>query len=78
MSKSLHDSLIQNEITKLTQIQTLSYASVFKRKDTIIKAATGSGKTLAYLIPLINQLVENKLCTKREDGTTILVVCPTR
>lgn len=62
----------------MTQIQTLSYVSVFKGKDSIIKAATGSGKTLAYLIPLINRLVESKLCVKREDGTTILVVCPTR
>jgi ATP-dependent RNA helicase DDX31/DBP7 len=52
--------------------------SVFNRKDSIIKAATGSGKTLAYLVPLINQTVIRKFVTKREDGTSILVVCPTR
>jgi len=49
----------------LTNIQISCYKSIFNKKDVIAKAATGSGKTLAYLIPLINQYLENKTITER-------------
>jgi superfamily II DNA/RNA helicase len=46
--------------------------------DSVIKASTGSGKTLAYLIPLVNRTIKRGVIKKREDGTSIIVICPTR
>lgn len=55
-----------------------SYEHLLNGVDSVIKASTGSGKTLAYLIPLINRIIKSKSITKREDGTCIMVICPTR
>jgi ATP-dependent RNA helicase DDX31/DBP7 len=44
----------------------------------IAKASTGTGKTLAYLIPLINQYIQNKVITQRDCGTVTLIICPSR
>jgi len=55
-----------------------SYESLLNGVDSIIKASTGSGKTLAYLVPIVNKIIKNKTITKREDGTCVIVVCPTR
>ena len=74
----LLQSLVSNSINKLTDIQIKCYKPIFNGKDTIAKASTGSGKTLAYLVPLINQYLENKVITKRDAGTVLLVICPTR
>ena len=74
----LHSSLFRNEISKLTDIQIKCFKPVFNGKDVIAKASTGSGKTLAYLIPLINQYLERKTITKRDAGTVLLIICPTR
>ena len=62
----------------MTEIQSKSYESLFNGTDSVIKASTGSGKTLAYLIPLINRLIKKQTVTKREDGTAIMIICPTR
>lgn len=74
----LQDSLIKNNIDKFTNIQINCYQSIFNGKDVIAKASTGSGKTLAYLIPLINQYLEQKIVKGRESGTVALIICPSR
>ena len=78
LNPSLQESLVRNDINKLTNIQIKCYQPIFSGKDVIAKASTGSGKTLAYLIPLINNYLENKVITKRELGTVMLIICPTR
>jgi superfamily II DNA/RNA helicase len=65
-------------VTKLTEIQANSYELLLTGVDSVIKASTGSGKTLAYLIPLVNRIVRQKIVKCREDGTCVIVVCPTR
>jgi superfamily II DNA/RNA helicase len=78
LSPLLVNSLLKNDITKLTQIQKECYKPIFSGRDVIAKASTGSGKTLAYLIPLINQYIESKTITQRDVGTVMLVICPSR
>lgn len=55
-----------------------SFDAIYSKKDCIAKASTGSGKTLAYLIPLINQYLDNKIATARDCGTVMLIICPSR
>lgn len=55
LNRYLENSLVQNDISKLTDIQQQCFSKIFAGKNVIAKASTGSGKTLAYLIPLINQ-----------------------
>jgi ATP-dependent helicase YprA (DUF1998 family) len=38
----------------------MSFETLNNHKNGILKAATGSGKTLSYLIPIINQILNNK------------------
>lgn len=78
LHRYLQESLVRNEINKLTDIQSKCYQAIFNTQDVIAKATTGSGKTLAYLIPLINNYLEKKVITSRDAGTVLLVICPTR
>ena len=59
----LIDSLVKNNIFKLTPIQAKCFQPIFTGKDVIAKASTGSGKTLAYTIPIVNQYLEKKVIT---------------
>ena len=65
-------------MSRLTEIQVKSFQPLANVRDSVVKASTGSGKTLSYLIPLINRMVNDKLIEKRDDGTIVMVICPTR
>ncbi|CCW61025.1 unnamed protein product [Phytomonas sp. EM1] len=68
-------------LREMTRIQQLSWAAVLDReRDVIIRSETGSGKTLAYALPTLHQI----LCEcdanpiRRDIGTLVIVMCPTR
>lgn len=78
LRRSLTDIL---KVERLTGIQQLSWAAmVDPTVDVMIRSETGSGKTLAYALPLAHQILtrcdEHPL--KRESGTVLIVMCPTR
>lgn len=46
--------------------------------DMFVKAKTGTGKTLAFLIAAIETAVRNQKDLKHFDGTSIMIISPTR
>ncbi|CAD8171906.1 unnamed protein product [Paramecium octaurelia] len=70
--------LKSSEYVKMTKIQQLAIPIVDTKANTFIKSETGSGKTLAYMVPLISHLMNAEVRITREQGTYILIVCPTR
>ncbi|ESL12059.1 ATP-dependent DEAD/H RNA helicase [Trypanosoma rangeli SC58] len=53
---------------------------VDRTRDVLVRSETGSGKTLAYALPLLHQLLCacDKQPIRRQVGTIIVVLCPTR
>ncbi|XP_028968258.1 probable ATP-dependent RNA helicase DDX31 [Galendromus occidentalis] len=66
------------KINKATVIQKMSVGHILKRKDVLIKSPTGSGKTLAYALPILHLLMNETPKIKREDGTRVVIITPTR
>ncbi|EDL46213.1 RNA helicase [Plasmodium vivax India VII] len=78
--KSLHDA----NFWKPTEIQkqTLEHSINFK-KDVIVVSKTGTGKTLTFCIPILNNIVKNKLREYRKRGSCVpklrcIILVPTR
>jgi len=59
--------------TEPTPIQQQAIPAILEGADIIACAETGTGKTAAFLLPLIQQLTENK-----PKGVAVLVLAPTR
>lgn len=69
------------KLEKPTKIQQLAIQVLLKSRDVMIKAHTGSGKTLAFLIPIIQDLLNESSTTgpiDRSKGTCALIISPTR
>tara|TARA_R110000868_G_scaffold304437_30_gene565543 strand:- start:5399 stop:6919 length:1521 start_codon:yes stop_codon:yes gene_type:complete len=56
-----------------TPIQQLSIPIILNKKDVLGAAQTGTGKTGAFVIPIIQQILENP-----SEGTKALILSPTR
>ena len=56
-----------------TEVQAAAIPHALAGKDVLATAQTGTGKTLAFLIPIIQQLLQNNT-----PGVTALVLVPTR
>jgi superfamily II DNA/RNA helicase len=56
-----------------TPIQELAMPAILQGKDLIACAQTGTGKTAAFMLPLLH-----KMATEPHDGTSTLVIVPTR
>jgi len=59
--------------TEPTPIQKQAIPVILEGADIIACAETGTGKTAAFLLPLIQKLID-----KKQNGTTVLVLAPTR
>ncbi len=59
--------------TEPTPIQELSIPVILEKKDVLGAAQTGTGKTGAFVIPIIQQILENP-----SEGTKALILSPTR
>ncbi len=72
----VHRSIIANLLNKgyqtPTEIQDRTLEAILEGKDLMGLAQTGTGKTAAFLVPLINNLLNNKAAFQ------VLVVAPTR
>jgi len=63
-------------ITKPTEVQQRAIPLVNARKNVLVSSKTGSGKTVAFLLPAIQQLLENK--SPSATSTRLLILTPTR
>lgn len=83
MHSSLQKSVIRGfkyDTLSLVQKQVLTLNPEHTHKDLFIKSKTGSGKTLAFLIPAIQNALENMTEQELSKGVSVqvLIVSPTR
>lgn len=71
--KRLLNNLIENSFTEPTPIQSESIPISLLERDMVACAPTGSGKTLAFLIPLLQQIINDK-----KPGLKGLIISPTK
>jgi len=58
---------------KMTEVQAATIPQALTGKDLIVNAKTGSGKTLAYVLPMLQQILDNP-----QSVTQALILVPTR
>lgn len=71
LHKQLDANIVKKGYDKPTEIQEKCISDLIDKKNLIGIAATGTGKTGAFLIPIIQQMLDN-------SNITALVVVPTR
>ncbi|OZA74763.1 DEAD/DEAH box helicase, partial [Polynucleobacter sp. 39-46-10] len=67
--------------TQATEVQAQVIPAALAGGDLLVSSQTGSGKTAAFLLPLINQLIEDNPNGSPVPGRAqpkVLVLCPTR
>ncbi|KAL8270867.1 hypothetical protein Esti_005238 [Eimeria stiedai] len=60
----------------LTQIQAAAIPHALAGRDLKAQAKTGSGKTLAFVVPILERLFREEICSL--DGVAAIVLTPTR
>ncbi|SBS80366.1 ATP-dependent RNA helicase DBP7, putative [Plasmodium ovale] len=81
LCEKLIATLEKNGFTKTTIIQKKSIPLMFQENDVFLKCMTGSGKTLCYALPAVQKILnmkENNIKIRRDMGTFIIVLSPTR
>jgi superfamily II DNA/RNA helicase len=58
---------------EMTEVQAAAIPQALAGKDLIVNAKTGSGKTLAYVLPMLQQILDNP-----QSVTQALILAPTR
>lgn len=76
LSKKVQDAIAARGYVAPTQIQAKVIAHVVDKKDVVAISQTGSGKTAAFLLPILNQIIEN--LDNGISKPTALVIAPTR
>src|SRR5690606_24668044 len=71
--ESLIDSISSMGFEDATPIQENAIPLIMKGKDMIACAQTGTGKTAAFVLPVLNQLIQNP-----SEHITALIIVPTR
>jgi superfamily II DNA/RNA helicase len=73
LDEPLLDAVEQLGFKEMTEVQALAIPLALEGKDLIVNAKTGSGKTLAYVLPLLQQILDNP-----QTLTQALILAPTR
>ena len=75
LDEALTKALAKLGIDQPTPVQTKTIPYALEKTDLLVSAATGSGKTIAFLLPTMQQLLQNK---DAQTGTRALILVPTR
>lgn len=73
LDEPLLDALESLGFTEMTEVQEAAIPQALEGKDLIVNAKTGSGKTLAFVLPLLQQILDNP-----QSVTQALILAPTR
>ncbi|ODV77457.1 DEAD-domain-containing protein [Suhomyces tanzawaensis NRRL Y-17324] len=78
-SKSLLDALDKAKFHTLTPVQSKSLMPILQEEEgLVVRAKTGTGKTLAFVIPTIQNLIDEKGSRATKSKVSALVIAPTR
>lgn len=69
----LFDALTDLGFIEMTEVQRAAIPRALQGKDLIVNARTGSGKTLAYVLPLLQQILDNP-----QSLPQAIILAPTR
>ena len=61
LDEPLLDAVENSGFSELTEVQQAAIPQALAGRDLVVNARTGSGKTLAYLLPLIQQVLDNPM-----------------
>ena len=81
LAASLLKNVAELGYTQATPVQSQVIPAALAGGDLLVSSQTGSGKTAAFLLPLINQLIEDNPNNSPVPGRAqpkVLVLCPTR
>jgi len=73
LDEPLLDAIEQLGFTEMTDVQAAAMPVALEGRDMIVNARTGSGKTLAYVVPLLQQILDNP-----QSLTQAIILAPTR
>jgi len=73
LDEPLLDAIEQLGFKEMTEVQAAAIPKALEGKDLIVNARTGSGKTLAYVLPLLQQILDNP-----QSLTQAIILAPTR
>ena len=73
LDEPLLDAIEHLGFTQMTEVQSAAMPAALEGKDLIVNAKTGSGKTLAYVVPLLQQILDNP-----QSLTQAIILAPTR
>ncbi|PIC51331.1 hypothetical protein B9Z55_001884 [Caenorhabditis nigoni] len=82
LPQEVHDNLIRMKMNRPTPIQKAAFYQILHGHDVVACAHTGSGKTLAFLLPLVINLLEDRLqnynVKDEKPSPRLLIIAPTR
>ncbi|NOQ90987.1 MAG: DEAD/DEAH box helicase [Gammaproteobacteria bacterium] len=73
LDEPLLDAIEHLGFKEMTEVQKAAIPQALEGKDLIVNARTGSGKTVAYVLPLLQQILDNP-----QTLTQALILAPTR
>ncbi len=73
LDEPLLEAIEQLGFSEMTEVQAAAIPQALEGKDLIVNARTGSGKTVAYVLPLLQQILDNS-----QSLTQAIILAPTR
>lgn len=73
LDDQLLDAIEQLGFKEMTEVQESAIPVALEGRDMIVNAKTGSGKTLAYVLPMLQQILDNP-----QSLTQAIILAPTR
>ena len=79
LNRNILKALEENNYTKTTSIQEKVIPLILKGEDILAKSQTGSGKTASFVLPILNQFIEDeKVKIKKKAFISTIILTPTR
>ena len=79
LNQNILKALEENNYTKTTSIQEKVIPLILKGEDILAKSQTGSGKTASFVLPILNQFIEDeKIKVKKKAFISTIILTPTR
>ena len=73
LDDQLLEAIEQLGFKEMTAVQAAAIPTGLEGRDMIVNAKTGSGKTLAYVLPMLQQILDNP-----QSLTQAIILAPTR